>query len=241
LEKDRYCAWCKESLTNLSASEFSQHRRDHRREERGEGDEDDDGEDNGDENVDETSNDTVTKAPVGVSVEALPLDQIENHLSRSSSSQRRQDFICPFCEVRISRLCDHKTHMEMHLDELAVVEDDGRFKCKHCPKTLLNPIILHKHIRLQVGETECVVCKEPFVSYCQLVRHRNRHRKERSEAIYKKTKKRFCKICNKRFPKLSILEFAKHMKNHRQQGKSKQLTHLFINVFLFDVTFSFCE
>jgi hypothetical protein len=169
----------------------------------------------------DNSTSTISRAPpVGISVDDLLSDETENSLFKSTFQPKR-DFICPFCDARISRICDHKIHMESHLDLLAVRDKEGRFKCKHCAKTLKNPIILHKHIRLQVGETECKVCREGVVSKCQLFRHRNTHKRERSEMVRRKMKKRFCKTCNTKIPGLSILEFAQHLKNHESESKSK--------------------
>jgi hypothetical protein len=82
-------------------------------------------------------------------------DDNENTLSDNVLETKRKvkhkfNFICPFCDARMTRLIEHKNHMETHLDRLAVVKNN-RYKCRHCPKTLLNLIILHKHIRLQVS------------------------------------------------------------------------------------------
>lgn len=118
-------------------------------------------------------------------------------------------FKCELCGKAFAKKKYLKQHEGRHkmAAEKAVMLDEGKSKCPHCPAKFSKPQDLALHMRLhaeeEVGEYRCDMCYKSFSHWTQLKQHQESHV---GEVVYE------CTECDKAFAFPHLLE--EHQQTH---------------------------
>jgi hypothetical protein len=194
-EDERFCRFCNKTLLSLSKSEFDKHLT--------------------------KEHSVVTKKRkrskkmqaenVGGKTKDLNLGgDVDGEGNVYSNDGGVKTYYCPYCKLELEGAnAKYSTHMKTHFDQITTEIDNNHFQCKYCQRILKNPKRLWEHIRLEVSEKVCAPCGKEMRFKCQLSQHRQKHRLE---------KKRWCAWCEKSYAKMSVVYFARHVREHRKNG-----------------------
>jgi KRAB domain-containing zinc finger protein len=213
LEKENFCEWCGIALTELSALQFAEHRREH--------------EAKGEEKKRKRSVDV--RAVCSICGKGYQDSSgLKLHMKRSHSSE--EPFACdyPGCsrayktksdlsqhvvvhgeKTEVCELCGKKYHRSKDLkSHMRVAHLEGRkFKCLQCPKSFKQSFVLKAHVNAVhegIRRFTCGICQKQFSSVGNLKQHK--------ETVHSDSRPFSCHQCNLTYKSKASLD--KHILRH---------------------------